>query len=151
MSKIYKKVWNKLRGCYVAVSEALGSKQSRGSTAVAVVITAVSAVTANPAFSKWGPIPAGLVVSNQVIYCERDYYLTFRGAATVTKTGLLVLQTYGRADFPVSGSSKVLTNNGRVLFTTHGHGWNSYSPGYVYYSNGAKIINNASLWYGSLN
>ena len=30
MNKIYKKVWNVLRGCFVAVSEAIGTKQARG-------------------------------------------------------------------------------------------------------------------------
>ena len=32
MNRIYKKMWNKLRGCFVAVSEAIGSRQSRGKT-----------------------------------------------------------------------------------------------------------------------
>lgn len=48
MNKIYKKVWSKLRGCFVAVSEALGSNQSRGKLAAAVVLAVAST---SPAFA----------------------------------------------------------------------------------------------------
>ena len=50
MNKIHKKVWNKLRGCFVAVSEAMGSGQSRGktvSTALAVISTLAVALPAH--------------------------------------------------------------------------------------------------------
>ena len=48
MNRIYKKVWSKLRGCFVAVSEALGSNQSRGKLAAAVVLAVAST---SPAFA----------------------------------------------------------------------------------------------------
>ena len=50
MNRVYKKVWNRLRGCYVAVSEALGSGQSRGKAAI-VVIGAAAAAALSPAFA----------------------------------------------------------------------------------------------------
>lgn len=42
MNKIYKKVWNKLRGCFVAVSEALGSQQARGKAALIITSSLVA-------------------------------------------------------------------------------------------------------------
>ena len=50
MNKIYKKVWNKLRGCFVAVSEAMSSNQARGkvvAVAVGFVASAAMSFSAN--------------------------------------------------------------------------------------------------------
>ena len=75
MNKVYKKVWNKLRGCYVAVSEALGTRQGRGRSA-AILVTAVALTASGRALAIYGPVPDGLVVEDQQIaYSERDYDL----------------------------------------------------------------------------
>ena len=42
MNKIYKKVWNRLRGCFVAVSEALGSRQARGKASLVIASSFVA-------------------------------------------------------------------------------------------------------------
>ena len=49
MNKIYKKVWNKLRGCFVAVSEAMSSNQARGKAAAVIVGVATSFLTIHSA------------------------------------------------------------------------------------------------------
>ena len=49
MNKIYKKVWSKLRGCFVAVSEALGSSQSHGKTAI--LIGGLTAIASTPGWA----------------------------------------------------------------------------------------------------
>ena len=54
MNRIYKKIWNKVRGCYVAVSEAVGTGQSRGKAASVIVGVASAAVLLSPALSVAG-------------------------------------------------------------------------------------------------
>ena len=54
MNRIYKKIWNKVRGCYVAVSEAVGTGQSRGKAASVIVGAASAAVLLSPALSVAG-------------------------------------------------------------------------------------------------
>lgn len=62
MNKVYKKVWNKLRGCFVAVSEALGSQQARGSAVVATAVvglTSVFSAQTTLAGEYWGQVQWG--------------------------------------------------------------------------------------------
>ena len=86
MNKIFKKIWNKHRGCFVAVSEAMTSASQRAGKA-SVVVGAVSLLMSLPTANALTTIngdatPSDLpikknflhLVFKRILECNRKFY-----------------------------------------------------------------------------
>ena len=122
MNKIFKKIWNKRRGCFVAVSGAMtAAGQSVGK---ATVITAglVLGLTSTPSYAIYKHIYAGESNAGQNLdYAEQDYSLNLHGNYTVGAGSNVSWSVRGRASFNIGTDNTVTTVNGNLLL----HSWNS--------------------------
>jgi len=128
MNKIYKKIFNKSRGCFVAVSEALTSaSQSSGKAAATVVIGSTLMITPS-AFaeintSQWATEVDHTAEINHVIDFQGGTYAQIVGFTSwadksrmalvnITSTGGLTGGVYGHNDF--IGDAGTLGSSGKL-------------------------------------
>ena len=137
MNKIFKSIWNRHRGCFVAVSEAMtAAGQSAGKAAV-LILTGF----ATPAIAVYENIPANTVVSSAVDYAEQNYRLNLHGNVTVTETGTFILSIRDGAPFNIVPDAPVVTNNGETLFQS----WRCENCGFYNWAKNAVFDNRKDL------
>lgn len=140
MNKIFKSIWNRHRGCFVAVSEAMtAAGQSAGKAAV-LILTGF----ATPAIAVYENIPANTVVSSAVDYAEQNYRLNLHGNVTVTETGTFILSIRDGAPFNIVPDAPVVTNNGETLFQS----WRCENCGFYNWAKSAFFDNRKDLYLG---
>lgn len=140
MNKIFKSIWNRHRGCFVAVSEAMtAAGQSAGKAAV-LILTGF----ATPAIAVYENIPANTVVSSAVDYAEQNYRLNLHGNVTVTETGTFILSIRDGAPFNIVPDAPVVTNNGETLFQS----WRCENCGFYNWAKNAVFDNRKDLYLG---
>ena len=136
MNKIFKRIWNKSRGSFVAVSEAAGMGQARGSQKVdglklALVSTAVisALMLGTPAHAYRYHLPGG-TINHGVGAVEGESRLYWDGNINITASGTLMTFICGHVNSTLPGLVDVSgkLNLGR---------WNN---GGMYYLNGSNQI-----------
>ena len=138
MNHIYKKVWNRVRYCFVAVSEAISS--ARQKTGKATVIVGAIGLTFY-AGTGWAVmstdyrenIPSG-PLNNKVTAVEGEYRLNWASQVTVSNTGGLYTFIYGGRG--MTSQLNNVTNSGQIYL-------GSWADGGKYYLNNAIVVNNA--------
>ena len=147
MNKIFKKVWNRKRGCFVAVSEAMTvASQNTGKAAVITVGLAL-ALASTPSYAIYKHIYAGESTAGQNLdYAEQDYSLNLHGNYTVGAGSNVSWSVRGRAAFNIGPDNTVTTVNGNLLL----HSWNSGDLGHFTWdrSNSILVNNTGSLYIG---
>ena len=84
MNKIFKKVWNRRRGCFVAVSEAMSSAAQSSGKATVITAGLVLGLVSTPSYAIYKHIYAGESTAGQNLdYAEQDYSLNLHGNYTV--------------------------------------------------------------------
>lgn len=144
MNKIFKKVWNRRRGCFVAVSEAMTTAGQSAGKAAVLISGAVLTGFATPAMAVYENIPANTVVSSAVDYAEQNYRLNLHGNVTVTETGTFILSVRDGAPFNIVPDAPVITNNGETLFQS----WRCENCGFYNWAKNAVFDNRKDLYLG---
>ena len=136
MNKIYSKIWNKARGCFVAVAEVVTANQRGGKTTVVLgclASTIVSGVVNAASVSDYREnIPSGPITTKQLAI-EGEYRLNWADTVTVTETGGLYTYIYNR----VNSTLKNVNNAGQMYLGAWGNGG-------IYYLNSTQITNQAT-------
>ena len=147
MNKIFKKVWNRKRGCFVAVSEAMtAASQNAGKSAVITVGLAL-ALASTPSYAIYKHIYAGESTAGQNLdYAEQDYSLNLHGNYTVGAGSNVSWSVRGKASFNIGPDNTVTTVNGNLLL----HSWHSEDLGHFTWDRSNSILVNStgSLYIG---
>ena len=158
MNRVFKTLWNAVRGEVVVVNEHTGTAQSKGkvrsekatsifsgrsvpTTLISMAVLAALETFYAPAYATYGNAPAGVVVSDKRSYCERNNVLRFNGDATITETGILSMVTYSGASFNTTSGQDI--NNAGVLLITSWDGGGAANFG------NAQITNTGTLAFGA--
>ena len=153
MNKIYKKIWNKLRGSFVAVSEALGSGQSRG-RAKAVVVGVVGACLASVANAGYDNgffddenlfSTDGTPVRVSGAFIESRGEVSLNGIVQVQEGAQWTLMNELRMEDDRYGGTDSIQNRGTVIFDTGLFNLNiRYSQPASAYNYGSVVLRNSS-------
>ncbi len=137
MNKIFKKIWNKRRGCFVAVSEAMtAASQNSEALVCSALICGISlyggSVTASMSTDFRENVPSG-PFNTKVTAVEGEYRLNWASQVTVTNTGGLYTFIYGGRG--MTSQLHNVTNSGQIYL-------GSWADGGKYYLNNATVVNN---------
>ena len=153
MNKIYKKIWNKLRGSFVAVSEALGSGQSRG-RAKAVVVGVVGACLVSVANAGYDNgffddenlfSTDGTPVRVSGAFIESRGEVSLNGIVQVQEGAQWTLMNELRMEDDRYGGTDSIQNRGTVIFDTGLFNLNiRYSQPASAYNYGSVVLRNSS-------
>ena len=138
MNKIFKKIWNQSRGCFVAVSEAItAAKQNTGKATVIVGAIGLT-LYAGTGWAEMSTdyrenIPSG-PLNNKVTAVEGEYRLNWASQVTVSNTGGLYTFIYGGRG--MTSQLNNVTNSGQIYL-------GSWADGGKYYLNNATVVNNS--------
>ena len=153
MNRIYKKIWSKIRGCFVAVSEALGSKQSRGKTNVAMVsvIGAFLLPTANAGYDNGFFDDENLFSTDGTpvrvsgIFTENRGEVSLNGIVQVQEGAQWTIMNELRMEDDRYGGSDSVQNRGTIIFDTGLFNLNiRYSKPASAYNYGTIVLRNSS-------
>ncbi|WP_418304469.1 ESPR-type extended signal peptide-containing protein [Parasutterella excrementihominis] len=147
MNKIFKKVWNKRRGCFVAVSEAMTAASQNTGKAAVITAGLALALASTPSYAIYKHIYAGESTAGQNLdYAEQDYSLNLHGNYTVGAGSNVSWSVRGRAAFNIGPDNTVTTVNGNLLL----HSWNSGDLGHFTWDRSNSILVNStgSLYIG---
>ena len=147
MNKIFKKVWNRKRGCFVAVSEAMTAASQNAGKAAVITVGLALALASTPSYAIYKHIYAGESTAGQNLdYAEQDYSLNLHGNYTVGAGSNVSWSVRGRAAFNIGPDNTVTTVNGNLLL----HSWNSGDLGHFTWdrSNSILVNNTGSLYIG---
>ena len=140
MNKIFKKIWNQSRGCFVAVSETMKAKgqNSKVSALAGSAVLFGIALYGGLAFATMSTdyrenIPSG-PLNNKVTAVEGEYRLNWASQVTVSNTGGLYTFIYGGRG--MTSQLNNVTNSGQIYL-------GSWANGGKYYLNNATVVNNA--------
>ena len=127
MNKIFKKVWNRRRGCFVAVSEAMTAASQNTGKAAVITAGLALALASTPSYAIYKHIYAGESTAGQNLdYAEQDYSLNLHGNYTVGAGSNVSWSVRGRAAFNIGPDNTVTTVNGNLLL----HSWHSEDLGH---------------------
>ena len=153
MNKIYKKVWNKLRGCFVAVSEALGSGQSRG-RAKAIAVGIVSSCLMPVAYAGYDNgrfddenlfSTDGTPVRVSGTFTESRGEVSLNGIVQVQEGAQWTILNELRMEDDRYGGSDSVQNRGTIIFDTGLFNLNiRYSKPASAYNYGTVVLRNNS-------
>ena len=136
MNKIYKKIWNRRRGCFVAVSEAMRSsvKNKKASSVVLMSATLLygGVATATMSTDYRENIPSG-PLTTKVTAVEGNYHLNWSSQVNISNSGGLYTFIYGGRG--MTSQLKNVTNNGQIYL-------GSWANGGKYYLSDSRVINN---------
>ena len=147
MNKIFKKIWNKRRGCFVAVSEAMTAASQNTGKAAVITVGLALALASTPSYAIYKHIYAGESTAGQNLdYAEQDYSLNLHGNYTVGAGSNVSWSVRGRAAFNIGPDNTVTTVNGNLLL----HSWNGGDLGHFTWdrSNSILVNNTGSLYIG---
>ena len=147
MNKIFKKVWNKRRGCFVAVSEAMTAASQNTGKAAVITAGLALALASTPSYAIYKHIYAGESTAGQNLdYAEQDYSLNLHGNYTVGAGSNVSWSVRGRAAFNIGPDNTVTTVNGNLLL----HSWKSGDLGHFTWDRSNSILVNStgSLYIG---
>ena len=147
MNKIFKKVWNRKRGCFVAVSEAMTAASQNTGKAAVITVGLALALASTPSFAIYKHIYAGESTAGQNLdYAEQDYSLNLHGNYTVGAGSNVSWSVRGRAAFNIGPDNTVTTVNGNLLL----HSWHSEDLGHFTWDRSNSILVNStgSLYIG---
>ena len=147
MNKIFKKVWNNRRGCFVAVSEAMTAASQNTGKAAVITVGLALALASTPSYAIYKHIYAGESTAGQNLdYAEQDYSLNLHGNYTVGAGSNVSWSVRGRAAFNIGPDNTVTTVNGNLLL----HSWNGGDLGHFTWdrSNSILVNNTGSLYIG---
>ena len=147
MNKIFKKVWNRRRGCFVAVSEAMSSAAQSSGKATVITAGLVLGLVSTPSYAIYKHIYAGESTAGQNLdYAEQDYSLNLHGNYTVGAGSNVSWSVRGKASFNIGPDNTVTTVNGNLLL----HSWHSEDLGHFTWDRSNSILVNStgSLYIG---
>ena len=147
MNKIFKKVWNRRRGCFVAVSEAMTAASQNAGKATVITAGLLLGFVSTPSYAIYKHIYAGESSAGQNLdYAEQDYSLNLHGNYTVGAGSNVSWSVRGRASFNIGPDNTVTTVNGNLLL----HSWNSGDLGHFTWDRSNSILVNStgSLYIG---
>ena len=147
MNKIFKKVWNRKRGCFVAVSEAMTAASQNAGKAAVITVGLALALASTPSYAIYKHIYAGESTAGQNLdYAEQDYSLNLHGNYTVGAGSNVSWSVRGRAAFNIGPDNTVTTVNGNLLL----HSWHSEDLGHFTWDRSNSILVNStgSLYIG---
>ena len=147
MNKIFKKVWNRKRGCFVAVSEAMTAASQNAGKAAVITVGLALALASMPSYAIYKHIYAGESTAGQNLdYAEQDYSLNLHGNYTVGAGSNVSWSVRGKASFNIGPDNTVTTVNGNLLL----HSWHSEDLGHFTWDRSNSILVNStgSLYIG---
>ena len=147
MNKIFKKVWNRKRGCFVAVSEAMTAASQNTGKAAVITVGLALALASTPSYAIYKHIYAGESTAGQNLdYAEQDYSLNLHGNYTVGAGSNVSWSVRGKASFNIGPDNTVTTVNGNLLL----HSWHSEDLGHFTWDRSNSILVNStgSLYIG---
>ena len=147
MNKIFKKVWNRKRGCFVAVSEAMTAASQNTGKAAVITVGLALALASTPSYAIYKHIYAGESTAGQNLdYAEQDYSLNLHGNYTVGAGSNVSWSVRGSAAFNIGPDNTVTTVNGNLLL----HSWHSEDLGHFTWDRSNSILVNStgSLYIG---
>ena len=147
MNKIFKKVWNRRRGCFVAVSEAMTAASQNAGKAAVVTAGLVLGLMSTPTYAIYKHIYAGQSTAGQNLdYAEQDYSLNLHGNYTVGAGSNVSWSVRGKASFNIGPADTVTTVNGNLLLNS----WHSGDLGHFTWdrSNSILVNNTGTLYIG---
>ena len=147
MNKIFKKVWNRKRGCFVAVSEAKTAASQNAGKAAVITVGLALALASTPSYAIYKHIYAGESTAGQNLdYAEQDYSLNLHGNYTVGAGSNVSWSVRGKASFNIGPDNTVTTVNGNLLL----HSWHSEDLGHFTWDRSNSILVNStgSLYIG---
>lgn len=147
MNKIFKKIWNRKRGCFVAVSEAMTAASQNTGKAAVITVGLALALASTPSYAIYKHIYAGESTAGQNLdYAEQDYSLNLHGNYTVGAGSNVSWSVRGRAAFNIGPDNTVTTVNGNLLL----HSWHSEDLGHFTWDRSNSILVNStgSLYIG---
>ena len=147
MNKIFKKVWNRRRGCFVAVSEAMTAASQNAGKAAVVTAGLVLGLMSTPTYAIYKHIYAGQSTAGQNLdYAEQDYSLNLHGNYTVGAGSNVSWSMRGKASFNIGPADTVTTVNGNLLLNS----WHSGDLGHFTWdrSNSILVNNTGTLYIG---
>lgn len=147
MNKIFKKVWNRRRGCFVAVSEAMTAASQNAGKATVITAGLLLGFVSTPSYAIYKHIYAGESSAGQNLdYAEQDYSLNLHGNYTVGAGSNVSWSVRGRASFNIGPDNTVTTVKGNLLL----HSWHSEDLGHFTWDRSNSILVNStgSLYIG---
>ena len=147
MNKIFKKVWNRKRGCFVAVSEAMTAASQNAGKAAVITVGLALALASTPSYAIYKHIYAEESTAGQNLdYAEQDYSLNLHGNYTVGAGSNVSWSVRGKASFNIGPDNTVTTVNGNLLL----HSWHSEDLGHFTWDRSNSILVNStgSLYIG---
>lgn len=147
MNKIFKKVWNRKRGCFVAVSEAMTAASQNAGKAAVITVGLALALASTPSYAIYKHIYGGESTAGQNLdYAEQDYSLNLHGNYTVGAGSNVSWSVRGKASFNIGPDNTVTTVNGNLLL----HSWHSEDLGHFTWDKSNSILVNStgSLYIG---
>lgn len=147
MNKIFKKDWNRRRGCFVAVSEAMTAASQNAGKAAVVTAGLVLGLMSTPTYAIYKHIYAGQSTAGQNLdYAEQDYSLNLHGNYTVGAGSNVSWSMRGKASFNIGPANTVTTVNGNLLLNS----WHSGDLGHFTWdrSNSILVNNTGTLYIG---
>ena len=147
MNKIFKKVWNQRRGCFVAVSEAMTAASQNTGKATVITAGLLLGLVSTPSYAIYKHIYAGESTAGQNLdYAEQDYSLNLHGNYTVGTGSNVSWSVRGKASFNIGPDNTVTTVNGNLLL----HSWHSGDLGHFTWDRSNSILVNSigSLYIG---
>lgn len=147
MNKIFKKVWNRRRGCFVAVSEAMTAASQNTGKAAVITVGLALALASTPSYAIYKHIYAGESTAGQNLdYAEQDYSLNLHGNYTVGAGSNVSWSVRGKASFNIGPDNTITTVNGNLLL----HSWHSGDLGHFTWDRSNSILVNStgSLYIG---
>lgn len=147
MNKIFKKIWNRKRGCFVAVSEAMTAASQNTGKAAVITVGLALALASTPSYAIYKHIYAGESTAGQNLdYAEQDYSLNLHGNYTVGAGSNVSWSVRGKASFNIGPDNTVTTVNGNLLL----HSWHSEDLGHFTWDRSNSILVNStgSLYIG---
>ena len=147
MNKIFKKVRNRRRGCFVAVSEAMTAASQNAGKAAVVTAGLVLGLMSTPTYAIYKHIYAGQSTAGQNLdYAEQDYSLNLHGNYTVGAGSNVSWSVRGKASFNIGPADTVTTVNGNLLLNS----WHSGDLGHFTWdrSNSILVNNTGTLYIG---
>ena len=146
MNKIFKKVWNRRRGCFVAVSEAMTAASQNAGKAAVVTAGLVLGLMSTPTYAIYKHIYGQSTAGQNLDYAEQDYSLNLWGNYTVGAGSNVSWSVRGEASFKIWPAHTVTTVNGNLLL----HSWHSGDLGHFTWdrSNSILVNNTGTLYIG---
>lgn len=146
MNKIFKKVWNRRRGCFVAVSEAMTAASQNAGKAAVVTAGLVLGLMSTPTYAIYKYIYGQSTAGQNLDYAEQDYSLNLLGNYTVGAGSNVSWSVRGEASFNIWRAHTVTTVNGNLLLNS----WHSGDLGHFTWdrSNSILVNNTGTLYIG---